>query len=462
MNPPEAPQKSFSSRHPVLTTILIGTPIILFISAIGSNGSSNSNYAAPSAPSTQVAGTETNTTPTHLLALKSVRYYRDALNEPCANGEVVNISNQSLGFVQANIQFRDKNGSLVTPDQTYLSVDSLPPSQSATFDDCAISSDGAVLAQTTLSFTGRVGNSLTDDNVAYEDDTKQAPSSATPETTTGQPTPATAPASSPPAPTPTNVKDNWSSYADTGFQTILNDPGYYLGGKVKVTGVVFDFLGEGGRGGTENYIEVAPLGKLSSPTSRIMLQVDSSANYLTATQRLNTWESMSAGGGNLADGIVVYGTVQNSADFSLTSGGDVSYPVIEITRLDQCSDFACDAGATSVFPAGLTTTGAHTSGNSTQTQATVQKTASSNPRYFQLNVTGVCQNAGNGTVILMGYPMTSDYSIPTDDIDAWYEGDVAFTVPSSVPTGTFQVTVRGYNPGVGFCSDVSGGSITIQ
>ncbi len=110
-----------------------------------------------------------------------------------------------------------------------------------------------------------------------------------------------------------------------------------------------------------------------------------------------------------------------------------------------------------------------TSNNSTQPQnvtpapSAPSYSAPTNPRYFQLNVTGVCSDYGqNGTVILSGYPMTSDYSIPSDDITNWTDGDVAFTVPTVVPAGTYQVTVRGYEPGTGFCADVHGGSITIH
>ncbi len=78
-----------------------------------------------------------------------------------------------------------------------------------------------------------------------------------------------------------SVVSGWDAYASTSLPDILNDPGYYLGKQVKVAGIVFDFLGAGGRGGTENYLEIAPLAGINSATNRIMLQI---LNYLATTR----------------------------------------------------------------------------------------------------------------------------------------------------------------------------------
>src|ERR1022692_2398030 len=119
-NPAGIQSKTWASRHPVATAILIVGAFIVIIGIVGAGSSNNTTAPTQSSPS---VGTESNTQPVNLLALKSIRYYFNTLNEPCVNGEVTNISNQTLGFVQANIQFRDKTGSLITPDQTYLNVE---------------------------------------------------------------------------------------------------------------------------------------------------------------------------------------------------------------------------------------------------------------------------------------------------------------------------------------------------
>lgn len=258
----------------------------------------------------------------------------------------------------------------------------------------------------------------------------------------------------------------WSAYASTSLTDILNDPGYYLGDEVEVEGVVYDFLGAGGRGGTENYIEIAPLAGIDSATDRIMLQVDSSVNYLTATQALNTWVGMYSGSGNITDGVIAYGTVQESASFSLTSGGDTSYPVIEIVRLDKCTDYACDDGAVSLFPAGLITAASTQaqSDDTTQPEDPATESTPSNPRYFQFYVTGTCDDYDdNGAITLTGYPYAEGYVIPTDYVDTWTDGEIAFTVPTTVPAGTYQISFRGYEEGppVGSAACAGGGKITV-
>jgi hypothetical protein len=466
---PKPLQKSFASRHPILTTILIGVPVVIFIGALADNNGSSNDMAATTTPATQVAATQTNSAPANLIAFKSVNYYRDSLNEPCANGEVANISNETLEFVEADIDFNNSSGNLVEPLQTYLNIESLPPGQTATFEDCASAMSGVVLAESTISFDGNVTGSSLDENIPYEDDTKAAAPATTNASANTTNQPATAPTATPTPssdPAPTTMQDNWSSYANTSFEDLLNEPGYYLGDKVKIVGMVFDFLGEGGRGGNENYVEIEDPNNPSSPTARIVLQVDSSANYNMATQDLNSVTDVRASG-NLPDSVTAYGTVIQSESFSLTGGGFVSVPVIEIARIDKCNDLlpTCELGATSIFPAGLSTPSTAGTTNTNQTsQATSPTPAPSTPsnsRYFQLNVAGACQNDGDGTIILTGYPYANGYNIPPDDITEWSDGAIGFTVPNDMTAGTYQVDIRGYTPGVGTCPDVSGGSITV-
>jgi hypothetical protein len=208
METPKPPQKSFASKHPIWMIIIIGVPVVLFFNALANDGSSNNATTTP--PSQQVAATQTDTPPANLLALKSINYYRNAFNEPCANGEVANISDQTLSFVEANINYNDKNGNLVTPDQTYLSVDNLSPGQTATFEDCADSGTGIVLAQTTISFTGEFGGSTDNDTIPFEDDTKQAAPVTAPASvnTSNQSSPAADPSPAPaPAATTANIRN---------------------------------------------------------------------------------------------------------------------------------------------------------------------------------------------------------------------------------------------------------------
>lgn len=252
---------------------------------------------------------------------------------------------------------------------------------------------------------------------------------------------------------PVVVKNNWASYSQVSFQSILDDPSYYLGQNVQITGIVQDFLGSGGRGGTENYVEIDDPNNPDASADRIMLQVDNAANYYTATQELNSLANVSLSG-NLPDSAVAYGVVLANATFENSNGGEESLPVIDVVRLDKCiNSFAtCNMGTASIFPVGLST------------QSTVASSLSatqSNPRYFQLNIAGACENDGNGTIILNGYPYSTGFSIPSADIDAWSGNEVAFTVPAGVIAGTYKVDIRGYEPGTGFCPDVTSESITV-
>ncbi len=99
----------------------------------------------------------------------------------------------------------------------------------------------------------------------------------------------------------------------------------------------------------------------------------------------------------------------------------------------------------------------------TDTSSALQ-TPTTNPRYFQFPIVGTCDDNGNGTVILSGYPLVNGYEIPPDDIDAWANGEISFTVPNSISAGTYQVNFRGYeyNPTPGFVDCSGGGKITIQ
>lgn len=255
-----------------------------------------------------------------------------------------------------------------------------------------------------------------------------------------------------PAPAPQSTQTNWSSFPKVMFSSFANAPNAYLATQLEMKGEVGDFLPQGGRGGSHNYIGVADPNAQTS--EGVMLEIDNNSDYLSAVNALQKYDLVAA-----------YGTGVGTASFTM-NGQNQLVPVLQVSRLDLVG--GCDIGGCLVssdnviFPAGATplTT---TSNGTTQQPSSPTPSAPANPRYFQLNISGVCTNYGNnGTIILTGYPYANGYEVPSNDISAWSDGNVAFTVPSGVTAGTYQVDVRGYMQGTGSCPDVNGGSITIQ
>jgi len=87
----------------------------------------------------------------------------------------------------------------------------------------------------------------------------------------------------------------------------------------------------------------------------------------------------------------------------------------------------------------------------------------SDPRQFIINGSGFCSNnPGASSIMLSGYPLVVDATIPSPYIKSWSDNQVTFVVPDSIPAGTYQITVRGYGT-IGYCQDIRvSGTITIK
>ncbi len=68
---------------------------------------------------------------------------------------------------------------------------------------------------------------------------------------------------------------------------------------------------------------------------------------------------------------------------------------------------------------------------------------------------------GTSAVFLSGYPFPQDVEIYSQDILQWSMTSVTFRLPFSFPTGSYAVTVRGYQK-YGYCDDVKPGFIKVQ
>ncbi|MBI2888448.1 MAG: hypothetical protein HYY10_00825 [Candidatus Liptonbacteria bacterium] len=68
---------------------------------------------------------------------------------------------------------------------------------------------------------------------------------------------------------------------------------------------------------------------------------------------------------------------------------------------------------------------------------------------------------GTSMVFLSGYPFPQDVEIYSQDIVQWSMASVTFRLPFSFPTGSYAVTVRGYQK-YGYCDDVKPGFIKVQ
>lgn len=68
---------------------------------------------------------------------------------------------------------------------------------------------------------------------------------------------------------------------------------------------------------------------------------------------------------------------------------------------------------------------------------------------------------GNSSVILSGYPLAMDVAIPDANIKQWSDNRVVFTIPDSIPPGTYAVTVRGVYAW-GYCTNGSSSPSSIM
>lgn len=79
----------------------------------------------------------------------------------------------------------------------------------------------------------------------------------------------------------------------------------------------------------------------------------------------------------------------------------------------------------------------------------------SNPREFTITGSGFCENnPGVSAILISGYPLTYDQTVPPNDIFSWTDSQITFDVPDSIPAGTYRLRVRGYGPN-GSCAEVA-------
>ena len=108
--------------------------------------------------------------------------------------------------------------------------------------------------------------------------------------------------------------------------------------KVKMSGLVLDFLAKGDRGGSTNIIEIMTTDVSNSVAigTKFALQIDNDASYQTATQSLNK-----------LDAAVAYGTIGTSNTFYTAAGGVLVLPTLQVVRLDKCgSQLFCNQSNT--------------------------------------------------------------------------------------------------------------------
>ena len=253
--------------------------------------------------------------------------------------------------------------------------------------------------------------------------------------------------------------DAWSTYPRTSFNSFANAPSSYTDAEIEIKGEVGQFLPYGGSGGTHNYIGIVdPNAQTNAPA---MIEIDNNTDYLAAVNAV------------LKDDLIAaYGTGIGTQQFVM-NGQTLRIPVLDVQRLDDvggCDAFGCLVSSdTVIFPAGATplTTPQNSMSSSLaapSTPAATEQTSLATPtpsRYFQFSTTGTCDNNGNGEIMLSGYPYTNGYEVPTNDINTWGGGEIAFTIPTSVLAGTYQVSFRGYDAGIGFYYCTGGGAISL-
>ncbi len=121
-----------------------------------------------------------------------------------------------------------------------------------------------------------------------------------------------------------------------------NNPPYYVGTKIKISGNIKDFLANGDRAVTSNYIEIKPANSQNGELPYMMLQINSSTNYQQAVSTLTKGDSITA-----------YGTITASQNFTDPLGIVSIIPVLNIVRIDKCNtSLSCsvNVGLQTVFP----------------------------------------------------------------------------------------------------------------
>ncbi|MGC9968435.1 MAG: trypsin-like peptidase domain-containing protein [Minisyncoccia bacterium] len=89
--------------------------------------------------------------------------------------------------------------------------------------------------------------------------------------------------------------------------------------------------------------------------------------------------------------------------------------------------------------------------------------AASGTNQFVVNGSGFCGGSGGASIILSGYPLQADYSVPSSFVSTWTDSQITFSVPGSIDAkGNFSVIVRGYGS-AGYCTDIrASGTAAVQ
>lgn len=168
------PKKEVSAGKILGSVAIVVFVIIVIFNFADSSTSSNSQATTDNAQSSTQ-----NQSPS--LVLKSLRVYRDELGDACITGNVINTSTQELNFIEANIAFNDKSGDLVESQNTYLASENLAPGENSTFQICGDTNSAVVLSQTTMNFTGQIGDNTDDNQLVVDNEAKTVVSTTTPQ-----------------------------------------------------------------------------------------------------------------------------------------------------------------------------------------------------------------------------------------------------------------------------------------
>jgi hypothetical protein len=117
-----------------------------------------------------------------------------------------------------------------------------------------------------------------------------------------------------------------SSYTTVDLDAYHENPAAYIGDNIVVLGVVDNFVpGSGGGGFVESYNP----GDFTQPVPHVEMALSNEVDYTTAVKGLQLGTSSVI----LAQ---FYGTGAQSQTFTLTTGGQTVFPVVNITRINRC------------------------------------------------------------------------------------------------------------------------------
>ena len=99
----------------------------------------------------------------------------------------------------------------------------------------------------------------------------------------------------------------------------------------------------------------------------------------------------------------------------------------------------------------------------TSTAISTAKAPSPPPlQQFLVDGSGFCAYIkGVSAIVISGYPLAADITIPDDNIKTWTTTRVVFLMPEGVPPGTYRVTVRGRDSW-GYCTATNSSPVFIK